>query len=201
MKRNAERKNRIILLVLFLLIGCVFLAYGRPTTVAKAYTEEQKQEAKAWLSAHGYPATKEGAYQAYRDYLSGKLTLSEEDQKRINQSLGQSSKKKKNSTEKKKQEKSPKNKKSVDKKKEASATPRTKRSDNEKEEVQKQQSASPASPSPGAKKMENRTETSEDKSTDKSTGISKGYLWGGVCLLVLLAGIIALYIRKRKSIG
>lgn len=200
MKRNAERKNRIILLVLFLLIGCVFLASGRPATVAKAYTEEQKQEAKAWLSAHGYPATKEGAYQAYRDYLSGKLTLSEEDQKRINQSLGQSSKKKKNRTEKK-QDKSSKNKKSVDKKKEASATPQTKRSDNEKEEVQKQQSASPASPSPGAKKMENKTETSEDKSTDKSTGISKGYLWGGVCLLVLLAGIIALYIRKRKSIG
>lgn len=199
MKRNAERKNRIILLVLFLLIGCVFLASGRPATVAKAYTEEQKQEAKAWLSAHGYPATKEGAYQAYRDYLSGKLTLSEEDQKRINQSLGQSSKKKKNRTEKK-QDKSSKNKKSVDKKKEASATPQTKRSDNEKEEVQKQQSALSASPSPEAKKVETKTEASEDKSADKSTGIGKGYLWGGVCLLALLAGIISLYIRKRKSI-
>lgn len=200
MKRNAERKNRIILLVLFLLIGCVFLASGRPATVAKAYTEEQKQEAKAWLSAHGYPATKEGAYQAYRDYLSGKLTLSEEDQKRINQSLGQSSKKKKNRTEKK-QDKSSKNKKSVDKKKEASATPQTKRSDNEKEEVQKQQSALSASPSPEAKKVETKTEASEDKSADRSTGIGKGYLWGGVCLLALLAGIISLYIRKRKSIG
>nr|MCR5214558.1 hypothetical protein [Eubacterium sp.] len=37
------------------------------------YTEEQKNAAKAWLSAHGYAPTRAGAAQAYQDYLDGKL--------------------------------------------------------------------------------------------------------------------------------
>ena len=35
------------------------------------YTEEQKQMAKNWLSAHGYPPTMDGAYAAYDDWLDG----------------------------------------------------------------------------------------------------------------------------------
>lgn len=38
-----------------------------------AYTEEEKEQAKAWLSANGYPPTMAGAEQAYQDYLNGKF--------------------------------------------------------------------------------------------------------------------------------
>lgn len=40
---------------------------------AYAYTEEEKQQAKAWLSAHGYSPDISGASQAYEDYLNGKF--------------------------------------------------------------------------------------------------------------------------------
>lgn len=40
---------------------------------SSAYTEEQKQQAKAWLSAHGYSPDMGGANQAYQDYLNGKF--------------------------------------------------------------------------------------------------------------------------------
>ncbi|MCR4846540.1 MAG: hypothetical protein K5865_07365 [Eubacterium sp.] len=36
------------------------------------YSEEDKAAAKAWLSAHGYAPTMDGAIQAYQDYLNGK---------------------------------------------------------------------------------------------------------------------------------
>ncbi len=38
-----------------------------------AYTEEEKAQAKAWLSAHGYSPDWGGANQAYQDYLNGKF--------------------------------------------------------------------------------------------------------------------------------
>lgn len=195
MRSTGNWKKRIILVVLFLLTGCVSLSSYRHTTFTKAYTEKQKQEAKAWLSAHGYPATKEGAYQAYRDYLSGKLTLGEDDQKRLDQSLGKSSKKDKERTQKKKKGKSSKKKRSSDKEKEAVATPKTKPSDDVNTTVKKQQTALPASPSASVKETGNRPETNEEK----NKGIDKGYLFGGVCLIVVLAGSISLYIWKRKS--
>lgn len=44
-----------------------------PVIPAYAYTEEEKQQVKEWLSANGYPATMEGAQQAYQDYLNGKF--------------------------------------------------------------------------------------------------------------------------------
>ncbi|MBR1507723.1 MAG: hypothetical protein IJ619_06955 [Eubacterium sp.] len=37
------------------------------------YTPEQKAQAKAWLSAHGYPPTRAGANQAYADFMAGKF--------------------------------------------------------------------------------------------------------------------------------
>lgn len=40
---------------------------------SNAYTEEEKQQAKAWLSAHGYSPDMGGASQAYQDYLNGKF--------------------------------------------------------------------------------------------------------------------------------
>ena len=41
--------------------------------ISNAYTEEEKQQAKAWLSAHGYSPDMSGANQAYQDYLNGKF--------------------------------------------------------------------------------------------------------------------------------
>ena len=40
---------------------------------SNAYSEEEKQQAKAWLSAHGYSPDMGGASQAYQDYLNGKF--------------------------------------------------------------------------------------------------------------------------------
>lgn len=58
-----------------MLIFSLFIILFFNVISTKAYTEEQKQQAKAWLSAHGYAPTKAGAYQAYADYKSGKLKL------------------------------------------------------------------------------------------------------------------------------
>ena len=41
--------------------------------VAHAYTDEEKAQAKAWLSAHGYSPDAGGAAAAYQDYLNGKF--------------------------------------------------------------------------------------------------------------------------------
>ncbi len=63
------KKMRMILgmLVIALLLVCSvsFTSY--------AYTEEEKAQAKAWLSAHGYSPDWGGANQAYQDYLNGKF--------------------------------------------------------------------------------------------------------------------------------
>lgn len=59
-------------LVTMLLAACMCFS-GAFTSVTKAYTEEEKAQAKAWLSAHGYAPTREGAEAAYQDYLDGKF--------------------------------------------------------------------------------------------------------------------------------
>ena len=55
----------------------------RVTSVSKdgtyAYTDEEKQQAKSWLSSHGYPPTRAGAEQAYQDYMDGKIDVPEAD--------------------------------------------------------------------------------------------------------------------------
>lgn len=52
------------------------LAFQASVLPAQAYTEEEKQMVKNWLSSHGYPPTMDGAYQAYQDYLDGKYDSS-----------------------------------------------------------------------------------------------------------------------------
>ena len=66
-----------LLLVLMLILGAVTIT-SRPVQTY-AYTEEQKQQAKSWLSAHGYPPTRAGAEQAYQDYMDGKIDVPEAD--------------------------------------------------------------------------------------------------------------------------
>ena len=65
------RKNKVrkvigfVCLAGMLVLGCAGTAH--------AYTEEQKAQAKAWLSAHGYSPDAGGAAAAYQDYLNGKF--------------------------------------------------------------------------------------------------------------------------------
>lgn len=67
-----------LLLILMLIIGSVTIT-SRPVTTY-AYTEAQKQQAKSWLSAHGYAPTRAGAEQAYQDYMDGKISVPEADE-------------------------------------------------------------------------------------------------------------------------
>jgi uncharacterized membrane protein YdfJ with MMPL/SSD domain len=61
-------------LIHFLMILCMVTFWGIGLgTTSHAYTEEEKQQAKAWLSAHGYSPDAGGASQAYQDYLDGKF--------------------------------------------------------------------------------------------------------------------------------
>lgn len=65
MKKNIRY---ILAMVCMLMVLC--LSAG---TTSYAYTEEEKAQAKAWLSAHGYSPDAGGASQAYQDYLNGKF--------------------------------------------------------------------------------------------------------------------------------
>lgn len=64
------RKSKIHFIWVVMMIA--LLSFGISNT-AHAYTEEEKQQAKAWLSAHGYSPDAGGASQAYQDYLNGKF--------------------------------------------------------------------------------------------------------------------------------
>ncbi|MDE5778273.1 MAG: hypothetical protein K2I10_07225 [Lachnospiraceae bacterium] len=64
--KNIGRK---IILVTAILVALVFSV----SVTSYAYTEEEKAQAKAWLSAHGYSPDYGGAAQAYQDYLDGKF--------------------------------------------------------------------------------------------------------------------------------
>ena len=62
----------LILAVTFVGGGKIVYAEGEGDD-SSGYTQEQKDAAKAWLSAHGYAPTRAGAAQAYQDFLDGKL--------------------------------------------------------------------------------------------------------------------------------
>ena len=64
------QKGLLKILISFAIIVFGIVGIGLNT---RAYTEEQKQQAKAWLSAHGYSPDSSGAAAAYQDYLNGKF--------------------------------------------------------------------------------------------------------------------------------
>lgn len=189
MKSGKQCRFVIILIVICIVGSCVTTIPMENTKMVKAYTKEQKQQAKAWLSAHGYPATKEGAYQAYQDYLEGRLTLSEEDQNRVKKGVGKSVKKK--------------NKKNKAAKKKAAATsaPTERKAEVGAEEAV-QQAQKTASPSPNAHKKDfsNGQEIEkcgvEEKETSKSAVI---YLYLAGCVIVIIAILLLVSICRRKS--
>lgn len=63
------KRMKCIIGTLILVVMVVF----NLSFTSNAYTEEEKQQAKAWLSAHGYSPDMGGANQAYQDYLNGKF--------------------------------------------------------------------------------------------------------------------------------
>ncbi|MDD4371689.1 MAG: hypothetical protein PHD56_11565 [Anaerostipes sp.] len=63
--------KKILLILAFTVTGCIITLTACPT-VSYAYTQQQINQAKAWLSAHGYSPTRAGAEQAYADYKKGK---------------------------------------------------------------------------------------------------------------------------------
>ncbi len=205
MKNNGKRKSIILLVFLFVLAGCICRTVNSPATVTKAYTEEQKQQAKAWLSAHGYPPTMEGAYQAYSDYQSGKLKLSEEEQKRVEKTLGKSSskdkngkKKKKTSKKKSKKKKSAKKsvKKSADKSNKVTAEPETPVADKGKQEEQKQQATPSVSPSV---KDVTQEEEVEKCGTQEEDTAWKTRMYVILAFCAVAVGASVPFVRKKKS--
>ncbi len=205
MRNKGKRKSIILLVCLFVLAGCICRTVNSPVTVTKAYTEEQKKQAKAWLSAHGYPPTTEGAYQAYSDYQSGKLKLSEEDQKRVEKTLGKSSskdkdgkKKKKTSKKKSKKKKSAKKsvKKSADKRNKVAAEPETPTADKGNQEEQKQQTTPSASPSVKEVTQEEEAEKCGTQEED-TTWKTRMYVILAFCAVAVGASL--LFVRKKKS--
>ena len=194
MRNKGKRKSIILLVCLFVLAGCICRTVNSPVTVTKAYTEEQKKQAKAWLSAHGYPPTTEGAYQAYSDYQSGKLKLSEEDQKRVEKTLGKSSSKDKKSKKKKSAKKSVK--KSADKTNKATAEPETPVADKRKQEEQKQQATPFASPSVKDVTQEEEVEKCGTQEED-TTWKTRMYVILAFCAVAVGASVP--FVRKKKS--
>ena len=58
------------------IVLCLFAAtvtFSRCEVSVYAYSEEEIEAAKEWLSANGYSPTRAGAEQAYQDYLNGKF--------------------------------------------------------------------------------------------------------------------------------
>lgn len=75
-KKNCNLQKGIILKKIFGIIavlGMIVTMGLSIHTTSYAYTEEEKAQAKAWLSAHGYSPDAAGASQAYQDYLNGKF--------------------------------------------------------------------------------------------------------------------------------
>ena len=69
-KSDEMKKNIRCIIVMVCMFLTLCLSAG---TTSYAYTEEEKAQAKAWLSAHGYSPDAGGASQAYQDYLNGKF--------------------------------------------------------------------------------------------------------------------------------
>lgn len=61
--------KRLKKVIIYAMMFCVMFSGGK----AYAYTQEEKDAAKQWLSSHGYSPDYAGALQAYEDYMSGKF--------------------------------------------------------------------------------------------------------------------------------
>lgn len=76
-------KRRIRIICLCITLSITAACSLSPQKEVLAYTQEEKQMVKDWLSAHGYAPTWDGAYQAYQDYLDGKFDYMFESQTEV----------------------------------------------------------------------------------------------------------------------
>lgn len=60
-------------ILVFMLLLCMAFVTQQTVVTTYAYTQEEIDAAKAWLSAHGYSPDAGGAYAAYADYMNGKF--------------------------------------------------------------------------------------------------------------------------------
>lgn len=58
---------------ILMIVLCMAVAAQQTAVPVYAYTQEEKDAAKAWLSAHGYSPDMGGAQAAYADYMNGKF--------------------------------------------------------------------------------------------------------------------------------
>lgn len=195
------KKIYVLCVLIFLTagcLGCLSLMPAVKTITVKAYTEKQKKQVKAWLSSHGYPPTMEGAYQAYQDYLSGKLTLSEEEQELVDKNTGKSSGKKKTKSKKKSGSKSnSKKKKASEGKDKAAATPASTSTPTPESRDQTSEETGA-----GGKEVESAKKcATEDPPQGDSGNFGKGiflYIGGGIILLFV---VVLVCVRRKKSSG
>lgn len=66
-------KRCIKIIYIWIALSFTVVCSLSPQMEVQAYTQEEKQMVKDWLSANGYPPTWDGVYQAYQDYLDGKF--------------------------------------------------------------------------------------------------------------------------------
>lgn len=71
MKHLLVKVKKITMLIMLVL--CVGVTSGQMSITAQAYTQEEIDAAKAWLSANGYSPDMGGAQAAYADYMNGKF--------------------------------------------------------------------------------------------------------------------------------
>lgn len=71
MKPIYNKLKKCVLILMMML--CMAFVTQQTAVPVYAYTQEEKDAAKAWLSANGYSPDAAGAYAAYADYMNGKF--------------------------------------------------------------------------------------------------------------------------------
>lgn len=179
-----------LLLVLMLILGAVMIT-SRPVATY-AYTDEEKQQAKSWLSSHGYPPTRAGAEQAYQDYMDGKIDVPEADAY-----MGKNQKndieEKKNSTVKTETKKDKQSKNSTTKQENSSTEQTNNSTTSAKESTTQGTTTKVTTETKEQKQQKEEKKKKEQKETKKkhTTGIAIG-----VAAVVIFA-LLVVFMRKR----
>ena len=179
-----------LLLVLMLILGAVMIT-SRPVATY-AHTDEEKQQAKSWLSSHGYPPTRAGAEQAYQDYMDGKIDVPEADAY-----MGKNQKndieEKKNSTVKTETKKDKQSKNSTTKQENSSTEQTNNSTTSAKESTTQGTTTKVTTETKEQKQQKEEKKKKEQKETKKkhTTGIAIG-----VAAVVIFA-LLVVFMRKR----
>ena len=180
-----------LLLVLMLILGAVMIT-SRPVATY-AYTDEEKQQAKSWLSSHGYPPTRAGAEQAYQDYMDGKIDVPEADAY-----MGKEEKNSTVKTETKKDKQSKNTNKNSTTKQENSSTEQTNNSTTSAKESTTQGTTETTTTKVTTETKEQKQQKEEKKKKEQketkkkhTTGIAIG------AAAVVIFALLVVFMRKR----